>query len=287
MMETEIMGTAIKITGNARAFLAFLMFSGTFLAFLGWVFSVQYHTRWGRFGKRYAAGFAAARQKFAAKMKTALAAQKESAKKRESVLRDELRSVKATARKMQSELERRDAALTEQPVIAAARPEEQIKDVLYTVPESFAKDRGKPLTVCFGTGADGKPIYLSFIDFCHMILGGMTNSGKSVAFHSFLVQLITGNSPDMLKIFMADFKEGIELNRYRNIPHMYREPAFDVGAAFDGMIAVYREMNRRLARYRDADCANIQEWNAGRAAKDAYVLIVIDETQDLFYADLT
>ncbi|MCP4701564.1 MAG: hypothetical protein GY862_32605 [Gammaproteobacteria bacterium] len=169
---------------------------------------------------------------------------------------------------------------------AQQQPEAGGENAVLKVPKRFAKHHGLPLTIHFGRTSSGEDIYISFVQFCHMVLGGMTNSGKSVAFHSFITQLIENHRPDELRLFMADFKRGIELARYDGIPHLLKPPAKTVKRAINDMVFLYHEMNHRLDKYTRCGADNIQEYNSLSKTADFYIVHVIDETQDLYGAKI-
>ena len=140
----------------------------------------------------------------------------------------------------------------------------------------------KQLTVCIGKAiGSGEQLNASFIDFCHLIFSGMTNSGKSVAMHSYITQILENHSPEQVNIILNDLKCGVELSRYQNLPHTigFSDTVQDSCAL---LVFTYNEMLKRLRRLSSNRCSNIQKFHAKFSAeKMPYIFFVVDEVAGL------
>ena len=74
------------------------------------------------------------------------------------------------------------------------------------------------LIVPIGCGASGNSIVeLSIGDATpHYLIGGTTGSGKSNLLHNLIMSACSRYSPDELRVYLLDFKEGVEFSQYAN-----------------------------------------------------------------------
>jgi S-DNA-T family DNA segregation ATPase FtsK/SpoIIIE len=116
----------------------------------------------------------------------------------------------------------------------------------------------------------------------HMLIGGATNSGKSIGLASIIMSLLMRNTPKDLKFVMIDPKR-VELALFDNIPHLLCPVIKDVKEAPGVLRAVWREMDRRYDLLSEHGVRNIDGWNAKASFQDRmpYIVVVIDELADL------
>jgi DNA segregation ATPase FtsK/SpoIIIE, S-DNA-T family len=53
----------------------------------------------------------------------------------------------------------------------------------------------------------------------HGVLAAMTGAGKTGLFHTYIASLVTRYSPDELRLFLLDGKDGVSFHAYRHLPH--------------------------------------------------------------------
>lgn len=142
-----------------------------------------------------------------------------------------------------------------------------------------------------GEDARGAPVWLdlSDSDSPHLLIGGTTGSGKSVALESIIEGLCAAHTADHLQLFLIDPKQ-TELTEFEDRPHT----AGDVGVDSDDAIALLEaqveEMERRYKQFKALKAETgtrvrqLVEFNEVVDAKRRvpWHLIVLDE-----YADLT
>lgn len=120
----------------------------------------------------------------------------------------------------------------------------------------------------------------------HYLVGGTTGSGKSTLLHNIILSACFNYSPKELQLYLLDFKDGVEFNKYINpiIPHaklIATEADTEYGICV--LKHLVEEKDRRYKLFKENNCASLTEL---RTIKPEYdiprLLIVIDEFQVLF-----
>lgn len=138
------------------------------------------------------------------------------------------------------------------------------------------------LTVALGKDVAGAPKYADLSRMPHLLIGGATNSGKSMCLLSLITCLLFRATPRELRFVMIDPKR-VELTLFDGIPHLMCPVVRDVKLAAGALRAVLKEMDRRYDLFANAGVRNIQGYNE-RAPEDErlpYVVVIIDELADL------
>lgn len=155
-------------------------------------------------------------------------------------------------------------------------------DVLNTAPAG-------PLQVAVGKDVEGNSVVIDLAKAPHLLIGGTTGSGKSVAINSFIMSMLMRSTPEEVRMILVDPKR-VEFTLYNGIPHLYLpvvEDPKDASAALSWGVA---EMERRLKLFSAAGVRNIGQFNAKtkeeaqdeeEASPLPYIVIVIDELADL------
>lgn len=143
-------------------------------------------------------------------------------------------------------------------------------------------DQTHKLTVALGKDVSGEPKYTDLTRMPHLLVGGATNSGKSICLATLIMSLILRLTPKDLRLVMIDPKR-VELTLFENLPHLMCPVVKDVKEASGVLRAVVREMDRRYDKFSDAQVRNIDGWNAKANFQDKmpYVVVIIDELADL------
>lgn len=111
----------------------------------------------------------------------------------------------------------------------------------------------------------------------HIILAGCTGSGKSTLLHSMLCNLIENYPPERLNFYLADFKEGIELQDYEDVAHV-KKVITDINLLEDLLLEIDAERARRNKLFSECRVRNLLEYNKKFPdAKLPYLFLVIDE----------
>lgn len=119
----------------------------------------------------------------------------------------------------------------------------------------------------------------------HVLLGGTTGSGKSNLIHIMLRSLCMRYSPDELRLYLLDYKDGLEFGKYVEadkawLPHVesvsvHNDPAY----ARSMLDYIQRECLNRKRQF--AGARNYTEYRRG-GGKMPRIVIVIDEFHKLF-----
>jgi len=173
--------------------------------------------------------------------------------------------------------------------------------------DAFRKNGGS-LPMALGKTVEGKPRIADLGKMPHLLVGGTTGSGKSVAVNSMLVSMLYARTPDELRMILIDPKM-LEFELYRDIPHLLHpvvtQPKLASAAlkwACTEMDARYRILSRwqtrNVASYNQKVEQELEDWTIEKARRYApedwpedqplpaperlpYIVIVIDELADL------
>lgn len=155
--------------------------------------------------------------------------------------------------------------------------------VIYAIPAN----RGLPDTISWS------PSFLSTSDFVltlgkglsglirvnlasvpHILLGGSTGSGKSILLKSLLMQCVEKGA----SVYIADFKGGIDFpGIWSKTCHMI----LDEKTLCDTLKELIGELETRKSVLRQAECANIHEYNATVKPIYSRIVIACDEVAEL------
>jgi S-DNA-T family DNA segregation ATPase FtsK/SpoIIIE len=138
------------------------------------------------------------------------------------------------------------------------------------------------LTIPLGLDVAGNPVYADLAKMPHLLIGGATNSGKSVCLNSMISGLLFRATPDEVKLLLIDPKK-VELSLYDGIPHLVYPVVKDVRQAAGVLRWAEKEMHRRYDLLVETSTRNIDGYNRKVGDEDRlpYIVVVIDELADL------
>lgn len=136
--------------------------------------------------------------------------------------------------------------------------------------------------VCLGQDVSGHNQYADLAKMPHLLVGGATNSGKSIGLASIITSLLLRNTPKEVKLVLLDPKR-VELTLFDGVPHLMCPVVKDVKQMAGVLRQVWREMDRRYDVFSDVKARNIEAYNAQATFADRlpYIVVVIDELADL------
>lgn len=154
-----------------------------------------------------------------------------------------------------------------------------LREVLDT--KEFADNQSK-LLIGLGQDVSGVNKYADLTRMPHLLIGGATNSGKSIGLASVIMSVLMRCTPKDCKFVMIDPKR-VELTLFDGIPHLLCPVIKDVKEAPGVLRAVWREMDRRYDVLSENGMRNIETWNGQASFQDRmpYIVVVIDELADL------
>ncbi len=138
------------------------------------------------------------------------------------------------------------------------------------------------LTVALGKDVSGEFSYADITKMPHLLIGGSTNSGKSVCLNVLIASLIYRATPRQVKLMMIDPKR-VELSLWDGIPHLMHPVVKDVKLAAGVFRAAIREMDRRYDLFASMGTRNIDGFNQKMPEVDKlpYIVLIVDELADL------
>jgi S-DNA-T family DNA segregation ATPase FtsK/SpoIIIE len=151
-------------------------------------------------------------------------------------------------------------------------------DVFYGSGKTETADMSLP--VIFGKMSNGEIVTRDLARLPHLLIGGLTGSGKSVFLNSLICSLVHNHSPEQVRFVLMDPKR-VEFGIYAKLPHMYSPIAYEPEQAVTILKHVESEMDRRLALFGEKGCRNIVDFNnANGVARLPYFIVVVDEFSD-------
>jgi len=136
------------------------------------------------------------------------------------------------------------------------------------------------LTLWFGA-KDGRPC-------SHGVLGAMTGAGKSNLYHVMIAGLTTRYSPDELRLYLIDGKDGVEFQPYRHLPHAEVVSLRSSPELSRSVLAeLIKEKERRNDLFASVGVRDFTEYRRKGQPEGNLprILLLVDEYQELFEGD--
>lgn len=133
------------------------------------------------------------------------------------------------------------------------------------------------LPVGIKAGRQVEYLYLDKVP--HLMINGITGSGKTNVVRVFLAVLSQFYSPDEIRFVLIDLKRSGDLNHFAKVPHMIGGIVKDVAALEILVPQLVALMHERMKRFSDANCFDIIEYNkkALPENREPRILVLIDE----------
>lgn len=163
-----------------------------------------------------------------------------------------------------------------------------IKEVLASIPRHMESSN---ILVVLGKDLMGNVMTADLTKMPHLLVAGSTGSGKSVCINSFIASILMRYTYEEVKLVLVDPKK-VELSNYGKIPHLMYPVVTDPKQANIVLKRLVEEMERRYEVFNQAECKNIQTYNAylekearknpeKELKKMPYIVAIIDELADL------
>jgi len=140
------------------------------------------------------------------------------------------------------------------------------------------------IPIALGKDILGEAQVIDLVQTPHLLIGGATNSGKSVLVNSIICSILFRRSPDEVRLFLVDPKI-VELKLYNGCPHLLTPVITDPRKAFQALQYCISEMERRYTLLDALGVRDIRSFNKKarkeRVQKLPYIVVVIDEFADL------
>ncbi len=135
------------------------------------------------------------------------------------------------------------------------------------------EDNRLGLPLALGKDIGGDPVIADLARMPHLLIGGTTGSGKSVAVNTMILSLLYRLPPDRCRFIMIDPKM-LELSVYQDIPHLLTPVVTEPRKAIVALKWVVREMEDRYRAMSAQGVRNIAGYNEklGEARKKGTLL---------------
>jgi S-DNA-T family DNA segregation ATPase FtsK/SpoIIIE len=168
--------------------------------------------------------------------------------------------------------------------IEVPNPQTSIVHLRTVMDSDVFKAVHSPLAIALGRDVAGKPVAFDLAKMPHLLIGGTTGSGKSVAIAAMATCLLMNNDPEDLRIAMLDPKM-VELVRFNGVPHLMGKVETKVERMLNVLRWALVEMEHRLRimeaeHARDLDTYNRKMVQKG-SVKLPRVVVMIDELAEL------
>ena len=188
-------------------------------------------------------------------------------------------------------------------------PNEKRQDVMLSeiLSSSVFTDAKSKLTVALGKDIAGTPVIGDLTKMPHLLVAGMTGSGKSVGVNGMIMSMLFKATPDEVRFIMIDPKM-LELSIYDGIPHLLCPVVTDMREAGQALNWCVAEMEKRYRLLSHAGVRNLDGFNqkveqakaAGKPLLNPFslnpddpepleklplIVVVIDELADLMMTE--
>ena len=140
------------------------------------------------------------------------------------------------------------------------------------------------IPLALGKDILGEAQVIDLVQTPHLLIGGATNSGKSVLVNSIICSILFRRSPEEVRMFLIDPKI-VELKLYNGCPHLLTPVITDPKKAFQALQYCISEMERRYTLLDALGVRDIRAFNKKakkeRVQRLPYIVIVVDEFADL------
>ena len=151
----------------------------------------------------------------------------------------------------------------------------------------FSRDLSQGLSVPVGIGDAERvvPLVFGVGSSHHALVAGATGSGKSTLLHTLIMSAMLHYSPDLLNLYLMDFKSGTEFKIYETfrLPHI-KLLALDAMQEFGESILseLVAEIERRSDAFKIAGVSKLGEYVQKTKAPMPKILVIMDEFQVLY-----
>ena len=146
------------------------------------------------------------------------------------------------------------------------------------------QDARHEIPIALGKDILGNAQVIDLVQTPHLLIGGATNSGKSVLVNAIICSILFRRSPEEVRLFLVDPKI-IELKSYNGVPHLFTPVITDPRKAFQMLQWCISEMERRYVLLDALGARDIRVYNRKakkqRVSRLPYIVVVIDEFADL------
>ena len=168
--------------------------------------------------------------------------------------------------------------------VGIATKNEHMERVLFkdVVSSSEFQDNSSNLLIGVGKDLSGKIITIDLKKTSHMLISGMTGSGKSVFLNSLICSILYKANPNDVKLVLIDTKQGVEASFFDGVPHLFCPIITEESRACYILKVLSGYLDVLCNDLTKLDCKNIDEYNKKSNKNKMFnTLIVIDKFEEL------
>lgn len=153
-----------------------------------------------------------------------------------------------------------------QGAVRALNIQENDKQLAKNIPEYSMQEYPMPkphalnLNVGHYIAKPNENLIVNLAKFPHLIVAGLTGSGKSSFLKGLLTQLISQNSPKNIKILPIDLKSGATLFKFRDVPHLEKPLVSSKKEVLEYLDYLLAETKRRQEFLTEHSCEDVDEY---------------------------
>ena len=116
------------------------------------------------------------------------------------------------------------------------------------------------LPIALGKNLEGEAVVADLAKMPHLLIAGVTGSGKSVCINTIITSLIYTHPPERLRLLMVDPKM-VELSMYASLPHLGHDVVTSNRRAASALNWAVKEMERRYRLLHANHARNVIDFN--------------------------
>ncbi|MEW6102262.1 MAG: DNA translocase FtsK 4TM domain-containing protein [bacterium] len=146
------------------------------------------------------------------------------------------------------------------------------------------KKKESLLSFFLGKDITGEPIIVNLAGMPHLLVAGVTGSGKSVCLASIITSFLYKASPQQLRLVLIDPKR-VEMTIFKELPHLLTDVICDSKKAIITLHWLLKEMDERYKTFAYEGVRDIDGYHK-KKGELPYIVVVIDELADLMAVSL-
>lgn len=139
----------------------------------------------------------------------------------------------------------------------------------------FKHVKTKPYELFLGYDYTGKPVILNLNKFPHLLIGGVTGTGKSRLVYTILTNLIHNNSAKEIEVYLTQIRKK-DLKHFK-VCEQIKWYAERLDETKDMFTRIDKIIEKRTVTIDNSDCDNIEEYNQKSKIKMKYIYIFAEE----------
>ncbi|MBE6587974.1 MAG: TIR domain-containing protein [Ruminococcaceae bacterium] len=138
------------------------------------------------------------------------------------------------------------------------------------------QDPDDPLSVALGKDLYSRPLCMELSKMPHLLIGGAEGSGKTSLINTMIMSIIKSNSPDEVRLILADPKGG-QLSAFESLPHLLMPVIQDPRECISALFELYEKCVGRYKLFSESMVRTLDAYNEISDNKLPRIVVFIDE----------